>query len=78
MSAVIYGKKNCAFCEQAKGLCIIRGIEMEYKDLNDGDYTMEEFNETFPGARTFPQIIYNGEKVGGFTEFAAASEPTGE
>ena len=24
--------------------------------------------ETFPGARTFPQIIFNGEKIGGYTE----------
>jgi len=27
--------------------------------------------ETFPGARTFPQIIVDGEKIGGFTEFKA-------
>jgi glutaredoxin len=25
--------------------------------------------ETFPGARTFPQIIVNDEKIGGFTEY---------
>jgi glutaredoxin len=27
--------------------------------------------ETFPGARTFPQIIVDGEKIGGYTEFKA-------
>ena len=23
--------------------------------------------ENFPGARTFPQIIFNGQKIGGYT-----------
>jgi len=27
--------------------------------------------ETFPSARTFPQIIVDGEKVGGYTEYEA-------
>ena len=27
--------------------------------------------ETFPGARTFPQIIVDGEKIGGYTELEA-------
>ena len=25
--------------------------------------------ETFPGARTFPQIIVDGDKIGGYQEF---------
>ena len=31
----------------------------------DRDFTREELFEQFPGARTFPQIILNGEKIGG-------------
>jgi glutaredoxin len=41
-------------------------LEYEYK-LLDADFTSEEFFEKFPGARTFPQIIMNGEKIGGFS-----------
>ena len=32
----------------------------------DADYTSDECFATFPGARTFPQIIMNGEKIGGY------------
>ena len=35
----------------------------------DVDFDREKLMETFPGARTFPQIIVNGNKVGGYTEF---------
>lgn len=61
----IYGKTRCSFCTQAKNLCEQKGLDYEYKML-DADYTSEEFFETFPGARTFPQIIYHGEKIGGY------------
>lgn len=61
----IYGKSRCSFCTQAKNLCEQKGLEYEYKML-DADYTSDEFFETFPGARTFPQIIYHGEKIGGY------------
>ena len=32
------------------------------------DFNREEMMETFPSARTFPQIIFNKEKIGGYTE----------
>ena len=37
----------------------------------DEDFDREALMETFPGARTFPQIIVDGEKIGGFTEYKA-------
>ena len=33
------------------------------------DFDGLEMFETFPSARTFPQIIVDGEKIGGYTEF---------
>jgi len=35
----------------------------------DEDFTRDELFEIFPEARTFPQIIVDGNKIGGFTEF---------
>ena len=49
--------------EEIKDFCI--KLDYEYK-LLDADYTSEEFFELFPGARTFPQIIMNEEKIGGY------------
>ena len=63
----IYGKDNCAYCNMAKQLCESKGLDFVYKSL-DVDYKQDEFFEKFPGARNFPQIIMDGEAIGGFTE----------
>ena len=34
----------------------------------DEDYSRDQFFEIFPTAKTFPQIIINGEKIGGYHE----------
>ena len=35
------------------------------------DFDALEMAEEFPSARTFPQIILKGEKIGGFTDLQA-------
>ena len=70
MKVEIYSKPQCPFCVQAKALAEREGYELTYKML-DEDFDRETLMETFPGARTFPQIIVNGDKIGGCTEFAA-------
>lgn len=70
MKVEIYSKPQCPFCVQAKALAEREGHELTYKML-DEDFDREALMETFPGARTFPQIIVDGEKIGGFTEFKA-------
>ena len=68
MIVEIYSKPSCPFCVQAKALAEREGAELTYKML-DEDFSREELFETFPGARTFPQIIVDGDKIGGYTEF---------
>ena len=70
MKVTIYSKPQCPFCVQAKALAEREGHDLTYKML-DEDFDRETLMETFPGARTFPQIIVDGEKIGGFTEFKA-------
>mgnify|MGYP001061146597 CR=1 FL=1 len=72
----IYGKPACPYCEQAKHLCETRGLAYTYKSLGT-DYTKEELLESFPGARTVPQIRVNGTVVGGFNKLAQYLEETG-
>lgn len=72
----IYGKPGCPFCDKAKALCEQRGYKFEYKSLGT-DYNKEELLETFPGARTVPQIKVGGESVGGYNEFVTYIEETG-
>ena len=70
MNVEIYSKPQCPYCVQAKALAEREGHELTYKML-DEDFDRETLMETFPGARTFPQIIVDGEKIGGYTEFKA-------
>jgi len=71
----IYGKPMCPFCDKAKALCEQRGYNYEYKTLGT-DYTKEELLETFPGARTVPQIVINGNKIGGWEQMVKYIEET--
>jgi len=77
MKVEIYSKPQCPFCVQAKALAEREGHELTYKML-DEDFNREELMETFPGARTFPQIIVDGQKIGGFTEFKALVDSSKE
>lgn len=72
----IYGKPHCPFCEKAKNLCDRMKLEYVYKSMGT-DFTREELLETFPAARTVPQIIINGTKIGGYDELTKYIEETG-
>ena len=67
MTAIIWSKYNCPYCDQAKALLKSKGYTIEEKKIGDG-YTKEELLEAVPTARTVPQIFIDGEFVGGFTE----------
>jgi glutaredoxin 3 len=64
---IVWSKYHCNYCDQAKSLLIAKGIEFEERKIGDG-WTKEELLEAIPTARTVPQIILNGEYIGGFTE----------
>jgi glutaredoxin len=67
MTAVIWSKYHCPYCDQAKALLKHNEIPFEEKKIGDG-YTKEELLEAVPGARSVPQIFIGGELIGGFTE----------
>lgn len=72
----IWGKPACPHCDQAKAYCERNGLKYTYKQL-EVDFTRENLFEVFPTARTFPQIIVGGQKVGGKNEFFKYIEETG-
>ena len=68
--AIVWSKYHCPYCDQAKALLKMKGIEFEEKKIGDG-YTKEDLLEAVPTARTVPQIFLDGELIGGFTELKA-------
>mgnify|MGYP001167534642 FL=1 len=71
----IWGKPACPSCVKAKMLCESRGYQFEYLEMGK-DFTREAVLEEFPEARTFPQIVVGGQKVGGFEQFVKYIEDT--
>ena len=69
MKIEIYSKDNCVFCEKAVSLATLKGLDITVKKLGV-DFEIGDLMEVFPTARTFPQIILNDEKIGGYTEFS--------
>ena len=75
MTVEIWGKPACPFCVKAKALCEKLELKYEYKQLGV-DFDRELIMETFPGARTFPQIKINGKAIGGYDQLAEYIENT--
>lgn len=67
MKAIVWSKNQCPYCDQAKALLKMKGIEFEERNINK-DYTKEQLLEAVPTARTVPQIFLDEELVGGFNE----------
>ena len=65
--AIVWSKDHCPYCDQAKNLLKLKGIEYEERNVSH-DWTREQLLEAVPNARTVPQIFLDEELVGGFTE----------
>ena len=67
MQAIVWSKYNCPYCDQAKALLNQKGIQFEERKIGDG-WTKEDLLEAIPNARTVPQILLDGNLIGGFNE----------
>ena len=71
----IWGKPACPSCTKAKALCEKYNYSYEYRELGK-DFEREEVLAEFPEARTFPQIVIGGVKVGGYEQMLKYIEDT--
>ena len=67
MKAIVWSKNACPFCDQAKNLLKLKGIEFEERNIST-DWTREQLLEAVPDARTVPQIFLDQQLIGGVTE----------
>lgn len=75
MKAIVWSKYDCSFCDKAKALLTMKGIDFEERKIGDG-YTKEDLLEAVPTARSVPQIFINEQLVGGFVELEKYLEET--
>ena len=67
----VYTTEPCGYCRTAKALLDARGIP--YDEINlakDADGRAELVART--GMMTFPQVVIDGESIGGYQELVAA------
>jgi glutaredoxin 3 len=70
---VMYTTDFCPYCRSAKALLHKRGVVFEEINLaRDADSRRQLTEQT--GMATFPQIVIDGEPLGGFQELAAAAK----
>ena len=67
MKAVVYSRDNCQWCERVKQLFTATNITItEYKFGEHFD--RKAFYQEFGEGATFPQVVMNGENLGGCQE----------
>ena len=76
MKVVIFTKANCPNCVSAKQLIKSKGLNYEEHDLSDPE-ALAKFCEENPGVRQMPQIMFNGQRVGGLAGLQAALKQLG-
>ena len=64
---VIFGINTCYNCLRCKQVCEALEIEYDYLDLADGD-SAQMFRKLFPGEDQVPQVLWEGEHIGGYPE----------
>jgi glutaredoxin 3 len=70
---VVYTAEPCSFCARVKGLLQSRGLQFSEVNLSkDPDGRAELVQRT--GMMSFPQVLIDGELVGGFAETLTAAE----
>ena len=67
----VYTTEPCGYCRTAKALLDRRGIPYEEINLSKDAGGRAEL-VALTGMMTYPQVILDGEPVGGFQELAAA------
>jgi glutaredoxin 3 len=66
----VYTTEPCGYCRVAKALLNKRGIPFEEKNLaKDPEGRAELVRVT--GMMTFPQVVIDGEPIGGYQELVA-------
>ena len=70
---ILFSTDSCTFCTHAKSLLMKRGVEFEEVNLGEHPELQEELAEV-TGLTSFPQIVVDGQPLGGYNELRAADK----
>lgn len=69
--AVVYTTDFCGYCERAKALLKARGVDFREEYVERTPEGRKRLEDAVPGARSFPQIVIDGQPIGGYTDLIA-------
>jgi glutaredoxin 3 len=69
----VYTTERCSFCSRVKGLLSARDVEFAEVNLSKDPVGRAKLAQK-TGMMSFPQILIDGELLGGFAELQAAAE----
>jgi glutaredoxin 3 len=69
----VYTTEPCSFCARVKGMLQARGVEFSEVNLSKDPAGRAELVR-ITGMLSFPQVLVDGELLGGFIEVQAAAE----
>jgi glutaredoxin 3 len=64
----VYSTANCPICIKAKSMLSKWNIVYSEVRIDTDEQALEEFRKATQGARTVPQILIDGNLIGGFSE----------
>jgi glutaredoxin 3 len=70
---VLFSTDSCTYCEHAKSLLSKRGVSFEEVNLGEHPELQAQLTEV-TGLESFPQIVVDGEPLGGLNELRAAEK----
>ena len=70
---VVFSTDACSYCEHAKNLLRKRGVPFEDVNLGSDPELQAQLTEV-TGLETYPQIVVDGEPLGGLNELRAAEK----
>ena len=67
MNFAVFSKENCPYCEKVKRVLELTGCKFEVYTLGK-QFDKDAFYGEFGEGSTFPQVVCNGDKLGGSKE----------
>lgn len=73
MTAIVYTKNHCPYCDMAKKLLQDKNVDIQEINISmsaDPESILKEIAE-ITSSKTFPQIVLDGKYIGGYTDLRA-------
>ena len=70
MNTIVYSKNFCPYCDMAKKLLQEKQIQFKEINISESENPEQILTEikALTSQRTFPQIVLEGQHIGGYTD----------